>query len=325
MSGAAGSAVSGGSAGAAGGTINAGTSGSGGTTSAGTGGTGGMISAGTGGSGGALPRCPPGPFPAPVVDSSQSVCADFDFSYNYNEGPTWIASQNAFFFTNFVVRAASGGDIIKYTPGQGCEVFIPDVGCNGLAVSNDGNLLAACHQSRSVIRFDINTKEPTTLASSYMEMLLDTPNDLVMHSNGSIYFTNPDYELAGRPRGVGPSLFRIDPTGALTRIAETSCNGIGLSPDERKLYVLLAGVWDLDASGEPSNPGDLFVGGDGVAVDCAGNLYASRSIFSPSGERLGTYGDGTNLAFGGDDGKTLLVVGPGTTVRELQMNLPGLP
>lgn len=291
------------------------------------GGTGGpTASAGIGGtSGSGKQPCPAGPFPTPAVQSTKSVCTNFAFNYNFNEGATWIPSQNAFFFTNFVVRAASGGDIIKYTPGGSCEIFIRDVGCNGLALSNDGNLLAACHQSRSVIRFDLATKQPTTLASSYMGMLLDTPNDLVMHSNGTIYFTNPTYELAGRPAGVGFAVFRIDPTGMLSLVARSSCNGIGLSPDERKLYVLQAGVWDLDDAGVPSNRAELFTGGDGMAVDCAGNLYASGNISSASGQRLGQYGSGTNLAFGGVDGKTVLVVGGGTQVRELQMNVPGLP
>jgi hypothetical protein len=62
-----------------------------------------------------------------------------------------------------------------------------------------------------------------------------------------------------------------------------------------------------------------------MAVDCAGNIYASRRIFSPQGQDLGEWGAGTNLAFGGEDGKTLLVVGPNTTLRELRMTVPGLP
>lgn len=108
-------------------------------------------------------------------------------------------------------------------------------------------------------------------------------------------------------------------------IAKTPCNGIALSPDEKLLYVLFAGVWDLDAQGVPSNTRPLFAMGDGMAVDCPGNLYSSGTIFSPAGARLGNYvTGGTNLAFGGEDGKTLLVVGRGTAVRELQMTVPGL-
>jgi gluconolactonase len=258
--------------------------------------------------------------------SAQTVCEGFAFKYDSNEGPTWIASQHAFFFSNYAVQQATGGDIIKYTPGGTCETFIEGVGCNGLAVSNDGNLLAACQQSRSVVRFDISSKQMTTLADNYLGMMFDSPNDLVMHSNGTIYFTNPVYELGGRAPGVGLSVFRIEPSGSVDLIANTPCNGIALSPDERLLYVLFAGMWDLDAQGVPSNERPLFAAGDGMAVDCSGNLYASGNIFSPAGAPLGNYvSGGTNLAFGGALGKTVLVVGRGTQVRELQMNVPGLP
>jgi gluconolactonase len=270
--------------------------------------------------------CPPGPFPTPVAGAVQTVCADFAFAYNYNEGPTWVARQKAFFFSNYEHYVGHGGDIIKYTPGGQCEAFIKGVGCNGLAATPDGNLVGACHQTRSVVRFDLTTKQPTTVADSYMGQMLQTPNDLVVHSNGTIYFTNPPFELGGRPPGVDIPIFRIDPAGVVTPVAQgRPANGIGLSPDERVLYVLQGGMWDLDPSGAPSNPRPLFVGGDGMAVDCAGNVYASGAIYTAQGKRLGAYPSGTNLAFGGPDGKTLLVVGGGTRVRTVAMNVPGLP
>lgn len=271
--------------------------------------------------------CPPGPFPTPIVGNSTSECAGFAFRYSYNEGPTWIAGQNAFFFSNFVQGQAMPGDIIKYTPGSGCEIFITDVGCNGLAVAPDGNLLAACQRSRSVIEFDVITKQPTTLAAAYMNRMLDTPNDLVAHTNGSTYFTNPTYELQGRPQGVGPAVFFRDPAGKLTAIATGGApNGIALSPDERRLYVVGAGQWDIDPGGVPTNKQSTFVSGDGIAVDCAGNVYSSTgTIKSAQGDDVGTFQGGTNLAFGGADGKTLLIVGGGTSVRSVAMNLPGLP
>jgi gluconolactonase len=318
-SGAGGSVSEAGSAGSAGAGPSGGAAGMGG--AAGTAG-----SAGSGGSGGGRAMvCPPGPFPTPMVVSTKDVCGDFDLRYTWNEGPTWVESQQAFFFTNFVALSASGGDIIKYTPDGGCERFISDVGCNGLAVSNDGNLLAACQQTRSVVRFDLTTKQPTTIASMYMGMMLDTPNDLVQHSNGSIYFSNPTNELGGRPVGVGAATFRIDPEGTLSLIREGNANGVALSPDESKLYVALSGMWDLDEDGVPSNREALFTTGDGIGVDCGGNVYANGSIFSPSGQNIGSWGNGTNLAFGGADGKTVLVAGRNTALRELTMNVPGLP
>jgi gluconolactonase len=271
--------------------------------------------------------CPSGPFPTPVVGSSTPVCMGFQFNNPYNEGPTWIAAQSAFYFSNFVQGQAMPGDFVKYTPGAGCEIFISGVGCNGLAVAPDGNLLAACQQSRSVIEFDVVSKQATTLTASYMNQMLDTPNDLIAHTNGSVYFTNPTYELGGRPEGVGPAVFWRDPGGKLTAIAKGGApNGIALSPDEKKLYVVGAGQWDISPDGVPSNEQDTFVSGDGIAVDCAGNVYSSTgTIRSSRGLDLGTFQGGTNLTFGGPDGKTLLVVGGGTNVRTMVVNLPGLP
>jgi sugar lactone lactonase YvrE len=312
-----------GTGGAVAGTAGTATGGSGG--AAGAGGQNGGGGAGAGGAGGKSFTCPAGPFSAPSVVSSKTACQGFNLEYSWNEGPTWVESQGAFFFSNFVAGSASGGNIVKYTPGGNCEVFIRDVGCNGLAASNDGNLLAACQQTRSVQRFDLKTKQATKVADSYMGKMLDTPNDVVQHSNGSVYFTNPTNELAGRPVGVGPAAFRVDPSGVVSMIKAGNCNGIGLSPDEKSLYVLLLGRWDLDAQGAPSNERSMFTTGDGMAVDCAGNVYANGNIFSSTGQNLGSWGTGTNLAFGGADHKTVLVTGPGKQLRELTLNVPGLP
>jgi hypothetical protein len=62
-----------------------------------------------------------------------------------------------------------------------------------------------------------------------------------------------------------------------------------------------------------------------MAVDCAGNVYTNGSIFSSSGQNLGSWGTGTNLAFGGADHKTVFVTGPNKQLRELTLNVPGLP
>jgi gluconolactonase len=276
--------------------------------------------------------CPPGPYPKPVAGQSQSVCGNFQFKYNWNEGPTWITSENAFFFSNFVQSAAGPGDIIKYTPGGQCETWVTNVGCNGLTAAYDGSLVAVCHTPRAVIAYDIVTKMPKTLASMYMGKQLDSPNDVVASSNGSIYFSNPTYELGARPVGLGPSVLYIDSKGTLQLIAKTGGqpNGMALSPDEKLLYVEVDGsgvkTYDLDANGTPSSTPKNFTGGtDGMSVDCAGNLYlSSGTIIGPNGQQVGTYPGGTMAAFGGADGKSLIVVG-GTGVHLVSMNIPGPP
>jgi gluconolactonase len=273
--------------------------------------------------------CPGGPYLMPVAGQSQPICKAFTFKYNWNEGPTWITSEQAFFFTNFVQGAAGPGDIIKYTPGGQCETWVTGAGCNGLTAAFDGTLVGVCQTPRAVVAYDVVTKQPKVLASTYMGKMLDSPNDVVSHSNGSIYFTNPTYELGGRPVGLGPAILYIDPTGTLNLIAKTGGqpNGICLSADEKRLYVVGGGVWDLDAMGVPTKANVNFpLNADGISVDCAGNVYLSGgAIIDPSGKQIGTFPGGTMATFGGADGKTLIVVGGGTGVHTVQMNIPGPP
>lgn len=278
--------------------------------------------------------CPAGPFPTPVAGPAQNVCADFQFKYNWNEGPTWITSQQAFFFSNFVHGTSGPGDIIKYTPGVGCETWVSNVGCNGLTAAFDGSLVGVCQTPRAVMSYDVVTKQPKMLAGMYMGQLLDSPNDVAATSIGAIYFSNPTYELGPRPVGVGPSFFYIDPTGALNLIIKDMSgqpNGVAVSPDERTLYLEWDGAgvktYDLDSNGVPSNgPKDFAGTTDGMSVDCAGNLYLSGgSIIAPSGKQIGNYPGGIMAAFGGADGETILVVGSGTGLHTVQMNVPGPP
>jgi gluconolactonase len=318
-----GSGVVAGSAGAVAG--GAGAGGAGGAGGAANGGN-----AGAAGGGGQAPVCPAGPFPKPEAGNAVTVCQGFQYQHDYNEGPTWVASQGAFFFSNFVQGAAGGnvtGDIIKYTPGGNCEFFIKDVGTNGLAVSISGNLLGAAHKTRSITEWDITTLQPTILSDKYMDKLLDSPNDLVQSSTGNIYFSNPTYELGGRPQGIGGAIFRRDPQGMLTLLKQSGApNGVAISPKEDRLYVVNGGLWDLDANGVASNNRDFPLNADGLGVDCAGNVYLSGgSIRDPNGQEIAKFSGGTNLAFGGADAKTLLVVGGGTNVKTVPMNLPGLP
>jgi gluconolactonase len=169
---------------------------------------------------------------------------------------------------------------------------------------------------------------PTTLSDMFNGQMLDSPNDLVQSDSGNIYFSNPTYELGGRPQGIGPAIFRRDPAGALTQLKQgmPQPNGVALSPQADRLYVVSGGLWDLDAAGVASNNRQFPLNADGLGMDCAGNVYLSGgSIRNPDGDEIGQFSGGTNLAFGGPDGKTLLVVGGNTNVKVMQTNVPGLP
>lgn len=309
-----------------GGTAGAGLAGTAGTAGssagAGNGGTAGMAgasgAAGMAGAGGAGfwgpggPQkqwsCPEEPLGEQMLSGSMDVCEDFEFSGNWNEGTTWIASQGAFFFSTFPIGSYEGGDIIKYTPGGDCEIWLENVGCNGLGVSPSGNLLAACQGPRAVLEYNVVTKEARVIADMVDGEMLDSPNDLVARSDGNIYFSNRTAELGNRPQGLGEGLVRIDPEGNLSVIQMGGLNGVALSPDETKLHVVGMGTWTLAADGTPMDRGEPTPGGDGIAVDCLGNIT----------------NDGTNSAYGGADGKTLLIVG-GTDARVVTATVPGLP
>jgi gluconolactonase len=305
----AGSSGAGGSGGTAGG--------SGGSSGGGTGGSGGSSGGGTGGAsfwgpGGPKKQweCPAGPFPAQSMGQQTNICVGFTYNYGYNEGPTWIKSQGAFFFSNFIQGSNEGGDIIKYTLGGACEVWLHEVGCNGLGVSPSGNLLGACHGPRAIMEYNVETKQGRMVATMAGGKMFDSPNDLIARSDGNVYFSNTTYELGNRPPGgLGSALIRIDPMGITSVIQTGGINGLALSPDETKLSVVQMGTWTLDAAGLPGQKGGPTPGGDGIAVDCAGNIS----------------NNGTNSAYGGPDGKTLIVVGGGTNAKTIAMTVPGLP
>jgi gluconolactonase len=159
------------------------------------------------------------------------------------------------------------------------------------------------------MEYDVETKQERKVATTAGGKMLDSPNDLIARSDGSVYFSNTTYELGNRPQGLGSALVRIDPSGIPSVVQMGGLNGVALSPDETKLYVVGMGTWTLDAAGVPGQKGGPTPGGDGIAVDCAGRIS----------------NNGTNSAFGGDDGKTLLVVGGGTSAKTFVMSVPGLP
>jgi gluconolactonase len=177
-----------------------------------------------------------------------------------------------------------------------------------------------------LLKYDLATKQSTVLVDKVDGMMLDSPNDVVQHRNGTVYFSNTTLELAGRPAGgLGPALLRLDPAGVVHVIAKGGINPLGLSPDQKRLYAQ-GGYWELDDDGLPiKKTAGFTLGADGIAVDCAGNVYTQNgSIVSPANEVIGHFAGGTNSAFGGEDGKTLLVVG-GQRMHVIRMNLPGLP
>src|SRR5262249_9185791 len=152
---------------------------------------------------------------------------------------------------------------------------------NGLAVDERGSIVAASQQLQKLIRFDVVTKQQTNVTGGdmYNGQPFNCLNDVVVRSDGNIYFTDPDYQKGGRAGQPDTSYFRLAPAPAsvLTRIgARTQPNGISLSPDGQYLYVSSAeanggGIkrHQVAADGSVMNPAMDFspLPSDGMAVD----------------------------------------------------------
>lgn len=311
---------------------------------AGTGGGGGG-SAGTGGSGGGVICDPNASYGAPLPsDTTATLVAG---GYHFLEGPVWSSGLSALFFSDIDFGGADSQGVppsIIYRLDAGSNtpaVFIDTIGCNGNAIDSSGKLVSCTHDTRSVSRIDPVTKERTRIADEYDGKAFNSPNDAIVRSDGTIYFTDPSWQLGSRPAEIGfRGVYRIDPQGNVGLVSQSlvSPNGVALSPDEQLLYVADDNTgnvhrFDVAPAGDTSG-GGVFVnvnGADGMAMDCAGNLYVTAQsgvrVFDSSGSELGLISVGekpANATFGGAD-HTQLFITAQTGLYVIDLQIPGLP
>jgi gluconolactonase len=263
--------------------------------------------------------------------------------YIWTEGAVWFKPGKCLLFSDIPNNV-----VVKWQPGKGTSEYLKpsgytgaqprggkagdEPGSNGLAVDSQGRLYLCEHGDRRVTRIEKDGKK-TVLADNYMGKKLNSPNDLAVHTNGDVYFTDPPYGLAkGDKRELEfTGVFRIDARdGKISLVSKAlNPNGIALSPDFRKLYVTNGGSWvvyDVNPDGTVGL-GKTFVspkqwklsparggGIDGMKCDVDGNIFATGPggvcVIAPDGTLLGRIltGDRTaNLCFGGEDGQTLFV------------------
>ena len=276
----------------------------------------------------------------------QTLAEGFGGPLGPAEGPVWWKEGGYLLFSDI-----HNDRRMKYVPGQGVSVAQePTNRANGLTRDLQGRLLACEHDSRRVTRQELDGSL-TVIANSFQGRRLNRPNDVVVKSDGSIYFTDPwthpsppeqwDLTFAG--------VYRVTPDlGTLTLLIDTFVlpNGLAFSPDESVLYIndsrrghirafdvlpngTLAKQTDrVFAELRGSEPGVP----DGMKVDREGNVYCGGSggiwIMDPQGKKLGRIVHGapatTNIAFGGDDWKTLYFTSR-THLGAVNVKIPGLP
>jgi gluconolactonase len=257
--------------------------------------------------------------------------------FQFLEGPVWVAEDQVLLFSDI-----PASKIYRLQLPNEIDVFREDSEkSNGLALAADGALLAAEHGAQQVSRTPRGGTK-TTLVDSYELQKLNSPNDLVIRSDGVLYFTDPPFGLEGRPRELDfNGIFRWTGTSLVLEEAgdlDARPNGVVLSPDESKLYVSdsedgRVRVFDVATSGALTNPRPFAQTSgvaDGMAVDSAGNVYVTTvegvEVYAPDGSKWGTLSvpeQPSNCTFGGLDGRTLFI-----TAREglyrIQLPIAGL-
>jgi gluconolactonase len=280
--------------------------------------------------------CPDGPFGNPLqgMGAVQSVEAPDGQNFSFIEGPVWVGSQNRLFFSDNTV-----GRIWQIAPPFTTpSSFLENSGANGLAVNNDDQLLVADQSAGRITRVDPASAQ---IAETVVPSANFRPNDLVLRSDENLYFTDPD--------SGGRGFYRASPSGQLdgpfsqsnTPNTPGAPNGVVLSADENRLYVgdvqqRFVSVLDLDADGAiDTASAQVFVRTtgdtvDGMAVDCAGNLYVGTrtgvEVYAPDATLIGTVptGESSNATFGGVDRRTLFVTSR-SVLKFVTLGVPGLP
>lgn len=272
--------------------------------------------------------------------------------FKWTEGPVWVKDGGHLLFTdipnNRVMKWSASGGLKEFLKPSGYTGTAPftgyEPGANGLALDKTGKLILCQHGDRRVSRLEGD--KFVTLVDKYMGKRLNSPNDLVFHPNGDLYFTDPPYGLPKQMQDPGKELdfqgvYRLKPNGDLTLLTKemTRPNGIGLSPDAKTLYVansdpdkaiwmsfpvkddgtlgagkLLHDSTDMAKAKKPGLP-------DGLKVDVKGNVFATGPdgvfVFGADGKFLGqiVIGDrNANCAFG-DDGSMLYICANDKLVR----------
>lgn len=268
-----------------------------------------------------------------------------------HEGPVYVPEEDALYFTSVpsqgkvaIKRLALDGARFPLEPSR-ISVLVPDAnGANGMALDTQGRLVVCEQGSRArparIGLVDRGTGRSHTAADAFRALPFNSPNDVVVRRDGTIWFTDPGYGfLQGfkdQPQ-LGDYVYRYDPaTGALAVMADgfDKPNGLAFSPDERVLYVGDSGANQEVGSYHVSRPHHIVafdvLGGrrlgsprlfavtvpgfpDGIKVDAAGRVYASAfsgvQVFDPSGEQLGeVHLPGVvNFTFGGPAGHVLFI------------------
>jgi len=259
--------------------------------------------------------------------------------FQFTEGPVWHPGGYLLFSdipASVIYRLDPGGSPSPWRS--------PSGNSNGLTLDRQGRLVACEHGNRRVSRTEADGTV-VAIATHYDGKRLNSPNDVVVRSDGSVYFTDPPYGVREEAKELPfNGVYRLSADGALELLVDDfdRPNGLAFSPDEQTLYVddttrRLIRAFDVAPDGSLAN-GRLFAdmasdaqgGPDGMKVDVTGNIYCTGPgglwVYLPSGELIGRVTGPqlpANLAFGSPDRKTLYLTAR-TSVYALRTRTAGV-
>lgn len=275
------------------------------------------------------------------------LCGGFGFT----EGSIWIPAGGFLLFSDI-----PGNTIHRWAPGESeaAVYWRPSGHANGNTLDHQGRLISCEHSGRRVSIAPIDG-EAASLTEQFADLRYNSPNDVVVHSSGAVYFTDPTYGITGAARGMGEpgavqeqpcqGVYRVAPDGGVQRLLDgfTQPNGLAFSPDERVLYVgdsqdRIINRYQVEADGSLSGE-SLFVdmrgddrrgAPDGMKVDEAGRLWTTGAggvwVIEPDGTVLGQFETdehAANLCFGGPDFATLFLC-TRTTISAVETRVRGV-
>jgi sugar lactone lactonase YvrE len=275
------------------------------------------------------------------------LCGGFRFT----EGAVWVPAGGFLLFSDI-----PGNTIHRWTPGdrEATPYRRPSGHTNGNTLDHQGRLISCEHSGRRVSIAPIGG-EPVTLTDRFEGKRYNSPNDVVVHSSGAVYFTDPTYGITGTARGMGEpgavqelpyqGVYRVAPDGGVRLLLDgfTQPNGLAFSADERVLYAgdsqeKIINRYEVQPDGSLTGE-SLFVDmrdddrpgvPDGMKVDEAGRLWSTGAggvwVAEPDGTVLGQFETdehAANLCFGGPDFGTLYLC-TRTTVSAIETRVRGI-
>jgi len=262
----------------------------------------------------------------------------------FTEGPVWLPAQKILVFSDI-----PNSKLMQWKEGDGLSVYRKSEQANGNILDLEGRLISCQHAGRYLVRTE-KDGGISVLADKFDGKRFNSPNDVAVRSDGTLWFTDPPWGLTGAGEIPGHWVYKLDPkTGTVEAVVKDLAmpNGIVFSPDESRIYIadtggnkrhpdsafhkMPAGVHCYEVSKDGVLGKKLLAtkeGSDGMKVDVKGNLYTTHGgvlVYDADGmllEKIAVPEGPANVCFGGDDYRTLFITAR-TSLYSVRVVNPG--